>query len=281
MIHCPQLGNAAIRNLLHHDPNLSNLYSFSSSKLQQLLQLKNSSMKIFSNDFQKVDVKRILEKYRANDISIVTIYDNEYPEMLKEIYDPPLALFTLGEKSLLKRKSIAIVGARTADVYAKQAIESLLGPLLERDMVIVSGLAKGTDTFAHRLTIQLGGKTIAVLGGGFFHLYPPENKQLAEQIKKGHLLVSEYPPIWRPQKWYFPMRNRIISGLAKGTVIVQAKVRSGSLITADYALEEGREVFAVPGPIGAPLSEGTNKLIQQGAKLVTSGNDILEELYMD
>ncbi|RST75599.1 DNA-protecting protein DprA [Siminovitchia acidinfaciens] len=238
-------------------------------------------MKIFSNDFQKVDVKRILEKYRANDISIVTIYDNEYPEMLKEIYDPPLALFTLGEKSLLKRNSIAIVGARTADVYAKQAIESLLGPLLERDMVIVSGLAKGTDTFAHRLTIQLGGKTIAVLGGGFFHLYPPENKQLAEQIKKGHLLVSEYPPIWRPQKWYFPMRNRIISGLAKGTVIVQAKVRSGSLITADYALEEGREVFAVPGPIGAPLSEGTNKLIQQGAKLVTSGNDILEELYMD
>nr|WP_164525528.1 DNA-processing protein DprA [Siminovitchia acidinfaciens] len=281
LIHCPQLGNAAIRNLLHHDPNLSNLYSFSSSKLQQLLQLKNSSMKIFSNDFQKVDVKRILEKYRANDISIVTIYDNEYPEMLKEIYDPPLALFTLGEKSLLKRNSIAIVGARTADVYAKQAIESLLGPLLERDMVIVSGLAKGTDTFAHRLTIQLGGKTIAVLGGGFFHLYPPENKQLAEQIKKGHLLVSEYPPIWRPQKWYFPMRNRIISGLAKGTVIVQAKVRSGSLITADYALEEGREVFAVPGPIGAPLSEGTNKLIQQGAKLVTSGNDILEELYMD
>lgn len=281
MIHCPQLGNAAISNLLNHDPSLSNLYSFSSSKLQQLLQLKNSSMRKFSNDFQKINVKRILEKYRANDISIVTINDSEYPEMLKAIYDPPLALFTLGDKSLLNRKSIAIVGARTADAYAEKVIELLLGPLLEKEMVIVSGLAKGTDTFAHRQTIKLGGKTIAVLAGGFFHLYPSENMLLAEQIKKDHLLVSEYPPIWRPQKWHFPMRNRIISGLAKGTVIIQAKVRSGSLITADFALEEGREVFAVPGPIGAPLSEGTNRLIQQGAKLVTTGDDILEELHFE
>lgn len=281
MIHCPQLGNAAIRNLLKHDPRLSNLYSFSTSKLQRLLQLNHSSMKNFSHDFQRIDIKRILEKYCANDISMITFWDKEYPDLLKEIYDPPLVLFTIGKKSLLKRKSIAIVGARTSDSYAHKAISMLLAPLLKKEFVIVSGLAKGTDSFAHEQTIRMGGKTIAVLGGGFFHLYPPENKALAELMKKDHLIISEYPPIFRPQKWHFPMRNRIISGLAQGTVIVQAKSRSGSLITADFALEEGREVFAVPGPIGSSLSEGTNRLIQQGAKLVTSGHDILEELYME
>ncbi|RWR14194.1 DNA-processing protein DprA [Siminovitchia fortis] len=281
LIHCPQVGNAAIRNLLKHDPSLLNLYSFSSSKLQQLLQLSHSSARKFFHDFQRIDINKILEKYHASGISVITFRDREYPEMLKEIYDPPLVLFFMGDNLLLKRPSIAVVGARAADAYAKKAIGLLLEPLLESGFVIVSGLAKGTDTFAHQQAIRLGGKTIAVLGGGFFHLYPPENRELAEKMKKDHLIVSEYPPIWRPQKWHFPQRNRIISGLAKGTVIVQARSRSGSLITADFALEEGREVFAVPGPIGSPLSEGANRLIQQGAKLVTSGYDILEELYIE
>lgn len=222
-----------------------------------------------------------METYKANGISVITYRDKEYPSMLKEIYDPPLVLFTIGEKALLNRKSIAIVGARNADSYAEKAIAMLLAPLLESGFAIVSGLAKGTDTIAHQQTIRLGGKTIGVLGGGFFHLYPPENKPLFETMKQDHLLVSEYPPIFRPKKWYFPQRNRIISGLAKGTLIVQAKSRSGSLITADFALEEGREVFAVPGPIGVPLSEGANRLIQQGAKLVTTGYDILEELLIE
>ncbi|WP_212948922.1 DNA-processing protein DprA [Siminovitchia terrae] len=281
LIHCPQLGNAAIRNLLKHDPTLSNLYSFSSSNLQQIFQLNHSLYKKFFHDFQRIDIQRILEKYHTNGISIITFKDEEYPKILREIHDPPLVLFTMGKNILLKRQLIAVVGARMADNYAKKAIAMLLAPLLESGFVIVSGLAKGTDTLAHQQTIRLGGKTIAVLGGGFFHLYPPENMRLAEQMKEEHLIISEYPPIWRPQKWHFPQRNRIISGLSKGTVIVQAKSRSGSLITADFALEEGREVFAVPGPIGEPLSEGANHLIQQGAKLVTSGYDILEELYIE
>ena len=281
LIHCPQLGSAAIRNLLKYDPSLSNLYSFPSSELQQLLKLNNSCMRKFYHDFQRIDINKMVEKYHDCGISIITFRDQEYPEMLKEIYDPPLALFTIGDHLLLKKQSIAVVGARKAGTYAKKAIDLLLEPLLESGFAIVSGLAKGTDAFAHEQTIRLGGKTIGVLGGGFFHLYPPENKGLAEKMKKDHLIVSEYPPIWRPQKWHFPQRNRIISGLAKGTVIVQAKSRSGSLITADFALEEGREVFAVPGPIDAPLSEGANRLIQQGAKLVTSGHDILEELYVE
>ncbi|MFD1705869.1 DNA-processing protein DprA [Siminovitchia sediminis] len=218
--------------------------------------------------------------YDANSISVITFQDEEYPEILREIHDPPLILYTVGNKDLLQKPAIAIVGARTADDYANTAISLLLPPLIEQQLVIISGLAKGADTIAHEQTICMDGKTIGVLAGGFFHLYPPENKVLAEQMKKNHLILSEYPPIWKPQKWHFPMRNRIISGLAQGTVIIQAKEKSGSLITADFALEEGREVFAVPGPISSPLSAGTNRLIQQGAKLVTSGHDILEELYI-
>ena len=180
----------------------------------------------------------------------------------------------------LKREAIAIVGARGADGYSQAALNLLLPPLITNDIVIVSGLAKGADTMAHKRTIEFGGKTIAVLGGGFFHLYPSENRGLAEKIKHEHLLISEYPPIWKPEKWHFPMRNRIISGLAKGTVVIQAKKRSGSLITADFALDASREVFALPGQIDNPLSEGTNHLIQQGAKLISSGQDILEELFL-
>lgn len=238
-------------------------------------------MEKFNNEFERVDIEKLLSLYTSQQIQIITIKDSQYPTLLKEIYDPPLALFMIGDLSLLQKDVLAIVGARKADHYAVKTVNLLLPSIIDKGIVIISGLAKGVDTIAHKQTIRLGGKTIAVLGSGFFHLYPAENRQLAKQIKQDHLLISEYPPMWRPQQWYFPMRNRIISGLAKGTVVVQAKRRSGSLITADYALNEGREVFAVPGSIDNPLSEGTNDLIQQGAKLVRSGNDILDELYLD
>lgn len=280
MLHCPQLGNASITRLLHADPDLSNLYSFSSAALQHHLKLSQSSMKKFIREFQSIDIKSLIHHYQSNQISAITIMDERYPPLLREIHQPPLLLFIIGDHTLLKTHSVAFVGARSADSYGKKAIARLIKPLIDRQVTIVSGLAKGIDAMAHQQAIEMGGRTIAVLGGGFYHLYPSENKHLAEIIKKDHLLVSEYPPIWRPQKWYFPMRNRIISGLSKGTVIVQAKTRSGSLITADFALEEGREVFSVPGPIGSPLSEGSNWLIQQGAKLVTTGEDILEELLL-
>ena len=176
---------------------------------------------------------------------------------MREIHNFPLVLFTIGDKTLLSKQAIAIVGARGADGYSQAALNLLLPPLITNDIVIVSGLAKGADTMAHTRTIEFGGKTIAVLGGGFFHLYPSENRGLAEKMKHEHLLISEYPPTWKPEKWHFPMRNRIISGLAKGTVVIQAKKRSGSLITADFALDANREVFALPGQIDNPLSEGT------------------------
>nr|WP_249315267.1 DNA-processing protein DprA [Bacillus sp. FJAT-49711] len=238
-------------------------------------------MEKFKNEFLSINVHKLIKLYNSKNISYITFNDPEYPKALKEIHDPPLILFLMGDKSLLSKHAIAVVGARAANHYARTALDFILPELIRNHIVIISGLAKGTDTYAHEKTIEYGGETIAVLGGGFFHLYPSENKALAAKIVKNHLLLSEYPPIIKPEKWHFPMRNRIISGLSKGTVVVQAKKRSGSLITADMALEAGREVFALPGPIDDSLSEGTNHLIQQGAKLIVSGQDILEELFLD
>lgn len=227
-----------------------------------------------------MNIDQIINLYNSHNIQFITILDPEYPPLLKEIYQPPLGLFILGNKELLSQKILAIVGARDADGLGKDVLNKLLPPLIDRQLVIVSGLAKGADTFAHEKTIQLGGKTIAVLGSGFYHIYPRENMKLAKIIAMDHCLVSEYPPIKRPEKWHFPMRNRIIAGLSLGVLVLQAKRRSGSLITADFALDAGREVFAIPGPIQHKLFEGTNRLIQQGAKLVMNAQDILEELQV-
>ncbi|MEK3886989.1 DNA-processing protein DprA [Bacillus sp. FSL K6-3431] len=281
LIHCRTVSNKALRALLQHDPELKNLYVTPLDDLQRILQLTPSQMKIFSRDFRSIEIQRLLKLYSSKNIMIITYNDPEYPQLLKEIYDPPIVLFSIGDTSILEKNAIAIVGARDANQYAEIAIDHLLPRLIKENFVIVSGLANGTDTIAHKRAIAYGGKTIAILGGGFFHIYPRENKQLAEKIKQSHLLISEYPPIQRPEKWHFPMRNRIISGLALGTIVVQAKSKSGSLITADCALEVGREVFALPGNIDDPLSAGTNHLIQQGAKLVTSSQDIIDELNLD
>lgn len=281
LIHCRTISNKAIRNLLEYDSKLVNLYKMPLGKLQQILQLKPSQMKRFSHEFHTIQIQNLLELYTAKNISIITYFDPNYPVLLREIHDQPLVLFAMGDETLLHKFAIAIVGARDANKYAQNAIDVLLPPLIDKGLIIISGLAKGTDTIAHERALYYGGKTIAVLGGGFFHIYPHENRRLAEIMKQNHLLLSEYPPIQRPEKWHFPMRNRIISGLAQGVIVVQAKSRSGSLITADYALEAGREVFALPGQINDPLSAGTNYLIQQGAKLVASGQDILDELYLE
>jgi DNA processing protein len=199
--------------------------------------------------------------------------------MLREIFQPPRALFVKGDLSLLTLEpKLAVVGSRQATQYGKNAIRLMFPGLIERNVLIVSGLAKGIDTLAHECTIQNGGKTIAVIAGGFYHIYPRENMNLAVDLMKNQLIVSEYPPDTRPMRWHFPARNRIISGMSKGTLIIEAKRKSGSLITANYAVNEGREVFSLPGSIFNPFSSGTNDLIQQGAKLVASAEDILEEI---
>ena len=213
-------------------------------------------------------------------IKEINFSSDKYPKQLREIYNPPKRIYAIGNIEILNKVGIAIVGSRKATEYGKKVAFRLSKDLSERDIVIISGLAKGIDSHAHigSLNVQ-NGKTIAVLGSGIKVIYPKENIELARQIvRKDGCIISEYPPDETPNKSNFPERNRIISGLSKGVVIVEASEKSGALITADFALEQGREVFAVPGNIYSTTSVGTNKLIQQGAKLVMAVEDILSEI---
>ncbi len=213
-------------------------------------------------------------------IKEINFSSDKYPKQLREIYNPPKRIYAIGNIEILNKVGIAIVGSRKATEYGKKVAFRLSKDLSERDIVTISGLAKGIDSHAHigSLNVQ-NGKTIAVLGSGIKVIYPKENIELARQIlRKGGCIISEYPPDDTPNKSNFPERNRIISGLSKGVVIVEASEKSGALITADFALEQGREVFAVPGNIYSTTSVGTNKLIQQGAKLVMAVEDILSEI---
>lgn len=211
----------------------------------------------------------------------ISIESKEYPEQLKNIYNPPIKLYVLGNKKLLEQKGIAIVGCRNASQYGKKVALRFAKDLSENRINIISGLALGIDTCAHLGTLRKNGigKTIAVLGSGLDEIYPKQNIELAKQIiKNGGCIISEYSFGAKPEKLNFPKRNRIISGLSRGVLVVEANEKSGSLITADFALEQGREVFAIPGNILNSTSVGTNNLIKQGAKLVTSYEDILEEI---
>ena len=214
-------------------------------------------------------------------IEEIYLSSKKYPQLLKMIYNPPQKLYVLGNKEILNDIGIAIVGTRKATEYGKRVTLKLSEDLSKSDIVVISGLAKGIDSYAHIGTLKVqNGKTIAVLGSGIKEIYPKENIELARKIiKNGGCIISEYPPEEKPNKINFPERNRIISGLSKGVVVVEAAVKSGALITTDFALEQGREVFAVPGNIYSNMSVGTNKLIGQGAKLVTNYKDILEEIY--
>ena len=220
-----------------------------------------------------------------NGMDIVSICDDEYPQILKEIYDPPISLYTKGDKSILNKKAIAIVGCREVSEYGRSVAKYFSYHLARRGINIISGLAKGVDSYAHigaicgekedYLHSNTYGKTIAVVGNGLDIVYPKENERLARQIiQSGGVIVSEYPLGTKPEKMNFPARNRIISGMSKGILVVEAKEKSGTLITVDFALEQGRDVFVVPGNINSMNSVGTNRLIQQGAKLVTNYHEI-------
>ncbi|GER65611.1 DNA processing protein DprA [Weizmannia acidilactici] len=276
--HCRGLSLRQKMHILQFDPQLEKLYRMPREALRTLLRMNRNAFDTFYNDLHHLELKPYLALYKKKGIRATAAFEPEYPALLKETYEPPIVLYSMGDISLLKRRCLAVVGSRKSGTYAEKVVDRLFPDLIEKNFVIVSGLAKGADTIAHRAAMKFGGKTIAVLGSGFFHIYPRGNTVLAEKIKQNHLLLSEYPPFTRPQKWHFPERNRIISGISEGVVVIQAERRSGSLITADFALQEGREVFSIPGNVLDSLSEGTNHLIQQGAKLVANSSDILEEL---
>lgn len=214
--------------------------------------------------------------YNENN-SFLTILDDEYPERLKEIYNPPVALFYRGNIDFLNTETLGIIGSRKATKHGKQMIDSITPQLCEKNLTIVSGLAKGNDTYAHQATIRNRGKTIAVIGCGLNVFYPKENERLQRFISDQHLLISEYLPNTRPLAYHFPSRNRIIAGICKGVCVVEAKKKSGTYITAQLALDEGRSVFAIPGNPINDQSEGCLELIQEGAKCVWKPEDILED----
>ena len=211
-------------------------------------------------------------------IEEISINSKEYLQNLKNIYDPPKKIYLIGNKDLLYQKGIAIVGARAATQYGKKIAYNLAKELSEQNIVIISGLAIGIDSYAHKGSLEKG--TIAVLGSGIDNIYPKENLELAREIIKNKgCIISEYPLGTKPERLHFPQRNRIISGLSDGVVVIEASKKSGALITAEFALEQGKEVFAVPGDINKKQSEGTNQLIKDGAILLTSATDILENIY--
>lgn len=209
---------------------------------------------------------------------IVTLKDDGYPKRLRDIYDPPALLYVRGELRREDTFAIAIVGSRKTSPYGRWITEKIGQDLARHGVTVVSGMARGIDSVAHMGALQGGGRTIAVLGCGVDVIYPLENRNLFNQIIEHGAVLSEFPMGSPPEGGHFPRRNRIISGLSIGVVIVQAGSESGSLITANYALEQGREVFAIPGNVGAQGSRGTNQLIKEGAKLVESSEDILEEI---
>lgn len=223
------------------------------------------------------DLDRELALIAAHKAAVLTYLDAGYPALLKEIYDPPAVLYVKGALAETDRYAVGVVGSRWASYYGRQTAEKISADLARRGITIVSGMARGIDTCAHRGALAAGGRTIAVLGNGLARCYPPENKELMGEIEKSGAVISEFPMETVPDKRNFPRRNRIISGMALGVVVAEAARRSGALITATHALEQNRTVLSIPGRVGDTTAEGSNDLIKQGAKIVTSVGDVLEE----
>lgn len=265
--------------LLEVDPELVEYQTYSTEKLAYLLNLtseKASRLKRHLSEGSSAPFEQIYASYHIKPIPFT---HPKYPKQLRIMIDPPAVLYLQGDVRLLENpKKVAIIGARKASNYSKKALSYIVPPLVKEEIIIVSGLATGADTLAHESAIQYGGKTIAVLGHGLFHLYPRENQRLKEEIANNHLLVTEYPPYVRPERWTFPMRNRIISGLSNAVIVTESAKKSGTMSTVEHALEHGKDVFAVPGPITSLLSEGPNHLISEGAEPLSHGFQVVGAL---
>jgi DNA processing protein len=229
---------------------------------------------------EKVDLSLIWEQIHSKGIQVLTWMDEAYPQRLKEIEQPPPVLYLRGDLSPEDSWAVAIVGTRRVTPYGRQVTEEIAAYLAANGVTIVSGLARGVDAIAHNAALKAGGRTLAVLGSGVDRIYPPENRAMAEQIIEHGAVMSDYVPGTPPESSNFPPRNRIISGLSMAVIVIEAGETSGALITAEFAADQGREVFAVPGNILAPQSKGTNKLIQRGALPLLSASDIMQALNL-
>lgn len=224
------------------------------------------------------EVAKDLQSYEQAGVSVITNTDDRYPRALKEIHDAPSVFYMRGAMAPGDTLAVAIVGTRHATPYGLQQAERLAGSLSRAGLTIISGLARGIDAAAHRGALAAGGRTIAVLGGGVLNIYPPEHDELACDVARGGAVISETPPRFQPMAGSFPQRNRLISGLSLGVIVIEAADRSGALITARHAMEQGRDVFAMPGRVDSRVSRGCHRLLRDGAKLVETADDVLEEL---
>ncbi len=274
----PGVGPLIRQRLVTQFGSAEQVLAAGSENLQSVSGVGSTLAKSIVGARDDVNVDEQLELARANNIQILLTSHAAYPPLLKEIHDPPSVLFVRGTLLPGDRLAVAIVGTRHASRYGLKQAATLAASLARSGITVVSGMARGIDSAAHRAALAAGGRTIAVLASGVLEPYPPENVELSEQIARQGCLVSEAAPTMPPISGMFPQRNRIISGLTLGTIIVEAADRSGALITARHAWEQNREVFAVPGPIDSRLSQGPHRLIRDGAKLVSSIDDVLEEL---
>ncbi len=280
MHYCSYGDFRLIKKIYDLDPSFTKIYDLHSDEVQSFFKLTGKQSAIMKQNMNRFSIEQISESLEVKKINVTTIFDKEYPSLLKQIYDPPWVLYCKGNLSLLAHPMLlSVVGTRHPTKYAYDELKILLPPLIEKNITIVSGLAIGIDQYAHEITLNALGKTIAVCAFGFDHIYPRSNATLFHTLSDSQLVLSEYPPFVKAKKWHFPERNRIISGLSLSTLIVEAKERSGSLITADTALQQNRDVFALPGRLSQEESLGTNHLIQQGAKLILSADNILEEYF--
>jgi DNA processing protein len=264
--------------LRHFHGNLSRLSSLSAQDLLGIpLISQQLREKLEKADHYAKEAQEEIDLIRKEGIRLIRYIDPDYPHLLKEISDPPPLLYMKGNFPKSKYY-LAVVGTRRATPYGLEVAEHLCRNLSDYDTTIVSGLALGIDRKAHEAAIASGGKTMAVIGNGLSYIYPPSHKRLYEEISLSGAVLSEFPMKTKPERFHFPKRNRIISGLCHGVIVIEAPKKSGALITAYQALQQGREVFAVPGRITSHTSSGTNDLIQKGAKLVTQVSDILEEI---
>lgn len=273
--HIPYLSRKEMRILLQKNL-IKSVFKLTPKELAYHLEISSKKAQLIYTYIHH-DKTYITTSKTKKMCSVLTFMDKDFPINLRHIPDFPFVLYVIGNTQLLSdQKMISIVGTRTPTSEGKYKTDLIVNPLVKYKWTIVSGFARGIDSYAHRLSLHYGGRTIAILGGGFNYIYPKEHKYLFELIRDKGCLISEYPPSFKPQKFYFPERNRLISGISKATVLIEAKQRSGSLITIDQALEQGKDIFVMPG---SPLQEetkGCHDLIQEGANLVTKGEDILQ-----
>jgi DNA processing protein len=275
----PGIGRVRFSRLQQHFGEMERAWNAGADELEAA-GLDDKSTKSIINNRPKVSLDAEMEKLERYKVTALTLKDEAYPARLKETYDPPPVLYIRGRLTAEDEWAVAVVGTRRPTYYGREVTEKIAGDLARNRITVVSGLAKGIDAAAHRAALDAGGRTIAVLGCGLDIVYPADHAKLARETMEHGALVSELPLGTPPKRENFPLRNRIMSGISLGVLVVEADEKSGARITADRALEQDREVFAVPGSVLSPMSRLTNKLIQEGAKLVCGADDIMEELNL-